>query len=134
MIVVITVAPLPLQAQSPQEMDSPIGRLPFVGPSSEANMFAYPGTNCPPYSKRYKGPEQAGAAEVGAVYCVIRQRVLIVRKDSQTACPESMKVYNDPKAKPDDDVFWCEFDPNYKPQPPSQNMGQPLSSGKTIKP
>jgi hypothetical protein len=133
MIVAMMSVSLPLQAQSPQAMGNPIGRLPFVGPSPEANIFAYPGTKCPPYSKRYKGPEQAEAAKAGAIYCIFRRRVLIVRKDSQTACPESMRLYNDPKAKPDDDVFWCEADPNYRSPPPSQNMGQP-SSNRPAKP
>ncbi|MGO9545223.1 MAG: hypothetical protein ACLPPF_10555 [Rhodomicrobium sp.] len=71
-------------------------------------IFAYPGSACPGGSVRYKGPEQALAAESGAVYCRFDKKVKIIPKMSgNTACPPGTAPYVDAKAKPDPDVMWC---------------------------
>jgi hypothetical protein len=85
------------------------------GPS----LFAFAGKACPGGSEPYKGPEQALAAESGAVYCVISKQVTIFSKKTMEKCPDGFKSHADAKAKPDADVIWCESDPSYKPNPPA---------------
>ncbi len=74
-------------------------------------FFAYPGSTCPGGSERYKGPEQALAAQTGAVYCKFIHNIFAMKKSAVgTSCPAGLKVYEDPHSKPDEDVIWCKLD------------------------
>ncbi len=89
-------------------VSAPAQALPPAQAPHYAYIFAYPGSTCPGGSVKYKGPEQALAAESGAVYCRFDKKVKIVQKSSgNAACPPGSAPYNDPKAKPDSDVIWC---------------------------
>ncbi len=90
-------------------------------------IFGYPGTTCPGGSERYKGPDQVLAADTGAVYCRFVRKVSNVSKvQSGGKCPWGTKPYADARAKPDDDVIWCQPDVTADKRPPV--AGFPSSS------
>lgn len=82
------------------------------------NIFAYPGKSCPGGSDPYPGPEQALAAESGAIYCrFFRRFVIMPGEEGKTKCPAGMKDYHDAKAKPEKGQMWCEMEPVAKSKP-----------------
>ncbi len=120
-------AATPVDGSPPVMSNNPATRL-FTTPS----IFAYPGQNCPPDSEPFKGPEQAHAKSAGAVYCILRRKVIAMRKKYNSQCPTGTKTYTDPTLKPDDDVIWCELDPGYKfVPPPLPEQPKPVPSGST---
>lgn len=85
-------------------------------PSSGQNqsIFAFPGTQCPPGSIAYKGPEAKLAAAQGISYCVFSRRVIVLPKEATNngKCPGILKPYAGTDAQPDADVIWCEMPRN----------------------
>jgi hypothetical protein len=113
------VLPLSVEAAPPTSASAPTpAASPFSAPT-DVFIYAYPGTTCPGGSERYKGPEQTLASDSGAVYCRFKRTVLPFAKSLRTDCPAGMKPHAESRAKPDDDVIWCEKDPNPKVALPS---------------
>jgi hypothetical protein len=89
----------------------------FVNAMPAPSFFAYPGKTCPGGSTPTRGPEQALAAESGAIYCrFIKAAKIVYKKEFNGKCPPGMIEYTDSKAKPDADILWCKPDPALTPQ------------------
>lgn len=99
-----------LAEESAPSMPSPEAMQKMQGLNPGPSMFAYAGSACPGGSEPYKGPEQALAAQSGAVYCIVNKTVIVYPKQIMQKCPSGMKAYEDTKAKPDADVIWCTVD------------------------
>jgi hypothetical protein len=113
LIILLPLSPAAIAANANAPDTASMAGQALLSEMPPPSFFAYPGKTCPGGSTPTHGPEQALAAESGAIYCRLNKVAKVVpKRDFNGKCPPGMIEYTDSKAKPDADILWCKPAPN----------------------